>query len=73
MPWKLKHFSRSSVTEKKNVHMITTLLALHQHLLAKRSSATSGAKPVLTPGPPGAMIIISTDPGIQYLSSEEML
>lgn len=45
MPWKFKHFSRSSVTEKKSVHLIMTLLALKQHSLAKRGSGTSGTKP----------------------------
>lgn len=44
MPWKLKHFNRSSVTEK-GLHLITTLLAPNQHSLAKRGSGTSGAKP----------------------------
>lgn len=44
MPWKLKHFSRSSVTEK-SVHLIITLLALNQHSLAERGSGASGAKP----------------------------
>lgn len=29
MPSKLKHFSRSSVTEKKSIHLMITLLALN--------------------------------------------
>lgn len=35
MPWKLKRFSRPSVTEKKSFHLIITPLALNQYSLAK--------------------------------------
>lgn len=75
MPWKLKRFSRPSVTEKKSFHLIITRLALNQHSLAKGvvihlelNQTSTDSRSI-----EGQDHQWHTYPGIQHISSEEML
>lgn len=75
MPWKLKHFSRSSVTEKKSFHLLITPLALNQHSLAESVVLHLKLNQTSTDSrsPKGQDHQQHIYPGIQHLSSEEIL
>lgn len=71
----MKYFSKHSVTEELVPDNYS--YAMEQHSLVERGSGTLGAKPVLTACRPvsskGQGPQLHTCPGIQYLSSEEIL
>lgn len=75
MPWKFKRFSRPSVTEKKSFHLIITPLALNLHSLAKGvvTHVELNQTSTYSRSMEGQDHQRHTYPGIQHISSEEML